>query len=249
MILLVGGIKGGTGKSTIARNLAVFAAQEGRRVCLVDADPQKTITNWVGRRPTEQIGYEFKVMELTSPILTSGRPDPKGIAPRLSSFSRDYDLLIVDCGGKDSGELRSAMLVADGLLTSFSPSPDDVETVSQLLELINKAEISRGRELPALAVTSRASPNPMTRGVGMMRETFGDLADLIPLSPTVVHEREANKRLSLLGLCVADSKESDYKAYWEMRAVYDEIFEGAEDAPAVAPSVDVKAITKLLMKR
>jgi hypothetical protein len=82
-----------------------------------------------------------------------------------------------------------------------------------------------------------------------MRETFGDLVDFIPLSTTVIHEREANKKLSNLGLCVADSKETDYKAYREMRAVYDELFEETDGTYAVVPRVDVKALIKLALKR
>ena len=41
-ILVVGGIKGGIGKSTVAANLAVLAARAGPDVLLIDADPQET---------------------------------------------------------------------------------------------------------------------------------------------------------------------------------------------------------------
>jgi chromosome partitioning protein len=46
-------IKGGSGKSTLATNLAAWLAQCGRRVAMVDYDPQESAMNWLGRRPAE----------------------------------------------------------------------------------------------------------------------------------------------------------------------------------------------------
>jgi chromosome partitioning protein len=45
--------KGGSGKSTLSRNLAVYAAHSGLRVATVDFDKQGTLTNWYQRRPDE----------------------------------------------------------------------------------------------------------------------------------------------------------------------------------------------------
>ena len=50
MIIVVGGIKGGSGKSTIATNLSILRAKEGRDVLLVDADDQETATDFTQLR-------------------------------------------------------------------------------------------------------------------------------------------------------------------------------------------------------
>ena len=50
MIVLIGGEKGGTGKSTLATNLAVCLAHRGRDVLLLDCDPQRSSASWVGVR-------------------------------------------------------------------------------------------------------------------------------------------------------------------------------------------------------
>src|SRR3712207_660745 len=49
--LLVSSPKGGTGKTTASRNLAVLAAQDGLRVAAVDFDPQQSLGHWWSRRP------------------------------------------------------------------------------------------------------------------------------------------------------------------------------------------------------
>jgi chromosome partitioning protein len=50
MILLVGGEKGGSGKSCLAQNIAVFLQQQGQDILLLDADPQGTTTDWAKER-------------------------------------------------------------------------------------------------------------------------------------------------------------------------------------------------------
>jgi chromosome partitioning protein len=53
-VLLLLGMKGGTGKSTVAIHLAVAAAQAGRRVMLVDTDPQATSMAWARMREADE---------------------------------------------------------------------------------------------------------------------------------------------------------------------------------------------------
>ena len=46
MIYMIGGIKGGSGKTTVATNLTVWLSSQGRDVLLVDADDQETATDF-----------------------------------------------------------------------------------------------------------------------------------------------------------------------------------------------------------
>ena len=50
MILLLGGEKGGSGKSCLAQNLAVWIKARGGDVLLLDADPQGTTADWAAER-------------------------------------------------------------------------------------------------------------------------------------------------------------------------------------------------------
>ncbi len=55
MIILVGGEKGGSGKSCLAQNLAVYLQYKNRDILLLDADPQGTTTDWVKERDENSV--------------------------------------------------------------------------------------------------------------------------------------------------------------------------------------------------
>jgi chromosome partitioning protein len=97
--ILVGGEKGGTGKSTVAINLAVEFAKTGQHVLLVDCDKQQTAADFAERR---NVGEREPAL-----IATSVRGSQ--VKTAVADFSRRYDVVIVDSGGQDSIELRSAM--------------------------------------------------------------------------------------------------------------------------------------------
>ena len=55
-IILIGGEKGGTGKTTLAVNIAAARARDGHDVLLVDTDPQGSASYWAAAR--EEAGIE-----------------------------------------------------------------------------------------------------------------------------------------------------------------------------------------------
>ncbi len=104
MILLLGGEKGGTGKSTISVNLAVWLAKEGGDVILVDTDRQRTSSHFVERRNSE------------GGLATVHCAEKYGnVYDTVKDLSKRYEYVLVDAGGRDSEELRTAMVVADKL--------------------------------------------------------------------------------------------------------------------------------------
>ena len=70
MILVLGGEKGGSGKSCIAQNLAVWLQRKGNDVLLLDADPQGTSVDWAREREQNQI---CRIYRLSQPMATFGR--------------------------------------------------------------------------------------------------------------------------------------------------------------------------------
>lgn len=93
MILVVGGIKGGSGKTTIATNLATMRAIEGKKVVLVDADEQRSASDWADQRT--QLG-------ITVPQYLTVSLCGKGLYAQVEKLRPDYDDIIIDVGGRDT---------------------------------------------------------------------------------------------------------------------------------------------------
>lgn len=151
MIILVGGEKGGSGKSCLAQNLAVYLQQKKRDILLLDADPQGTTTDWIKERDENP-----DLINIPS-VQASGN-----IRQVLDDLSRRYQDIVIDAGGQDSEALRSAMTIATHMLLPFRPKRRDLKTlvhVEQLIklakavnpELVTKAVITQCPTLPSQA--------------------------------------------------------------------------------------------------
>nr|CAA38510.1 unknown [Pseudomonas aeruginosa PAO1] len=111
MILLLGGEKGGTGKSCLAQNLAVWIQARGGDVLLLDADPQGTTADWAEERSQQSDLKAIPVVQAQGQIRST-----------LTDLQKRYRQIVVDAGGADSEALRSAMTVATHMLIPFSRS-------------------------------------------------------------------------------------------------------------------------------
>ena len=94
MILVCGGIKGGSGKTTIATNLAAMRAKAGKDVLLVDADEQESATIFTAIRKRDQSQRQ----QYTSIILRESN-----LRSEIDRMRTKYDDVIVDTGGRDTG--------------------------------------------------------------------------------------------------------------------------------------------------
>lgn len=131
MIFLVGGEKGGSGKSCLAQNIAVYFANEKKaNVMLVDCDPQKTTSDWIQAR------HNLTDVEWINCVQLFGK-----IRHELLGFERNYDVVVIDCGGKDSTTLRSALSVASHVLIPMRPKRRDLKTVPHVEELISTCKM------------------------------------------------------------------------------------------------------------
>jgi chromosome partitioning protein len=209
MIVLLGGQKGGTGKSNIAVNLAVYNALKGKSVLLVDGNSkQGTCSNWAERR---------EASELTS---VSCIEKQGTLHKTLLDLSDKYDEIIVDTGGQDSKEFRTSLTAADVLVSPMSPSQSDIETIVYLNDLVDEAK-EYNPELEAKVVFSKVRPHHVKTKIPDNRELINDNTDLKVMG-ALVYLREIYVDASPGGHGVLEL--NDKKAKLEIEALAKEIY-------------------------
>lgn len=125
--ILIGGEKGGTGKSTIATNIAVMASIMGSDVLLLDCDKQSSSAKFIDKRKERGL----------KPSPTCVQIRGKNLRQEISNLSEKYELVIIDAGGQDSPELRSAMACSavSKLYIPLQASEFDLDTIAKMDEL------------------------------------------------------------------------------------------------------------------
>ncbi len=147
MILTIGGIKGGSGKTTLAINIAVARSLEKERVLLVDADDQKSALLWSEQRAN------LKLKNLITVVHLSG----SSIISQINQMTTDYDQVIVDVGGRDTASQRASLLACDIFLTPFRPRSLDVWTLDKLGLLLEESVTIRPN-MKAFSILNQADP-------------------------------------------------------------------------------------------
>ena len=154
MMILVGGEKGGSGKSCLAQNLAVFFARNKKAIVLmVDCDPQRTTSDWIQARNSDPSLPAINCIQLYGKI----RND-------LLSLGQHYDYVIVDCGGQDNLALRAAMSVADHVVIPLRPKRRDLKTVPHMEDMLSTCKMVNPKMIASFVIAQCPSlPNQAKR--------------------------------------------------------------------------------------
>ena len=152
MIITIGSNKGGTGKTTTAINLAVALASNNNDICLVDADFQRSTSNWCQDRLDS--GQKINNITLVEKY--------DNVSSTIEELDKKFDYIIVDVAGRNSREMITSLSVSDILLAPHQASQLDLDTISELQEQITKIK-DLNPSLICYVLHTMANTNPTVR--------------------------------------------------------------------------------------
>lgn len=210
MMILVGGEKGGSGKSCLAQNLAVYFARDKKAIVLmVDCDPQRTTSDWIQARNSDPSLSAINCIQLYGKI----RND-------LLSLKQHYDYVIVDCGGQDNLALRAAMSVAEHAIIPLRPKRRDLKTVEHMEDMLSTCKMVNPKLMASFVITQCPSlPNQAGRileAKDVCRSYGINVLDNVTFSRNIYDDSEEQ------GSSVLEN-EPDGKAAQEIIAIAEEI--------------------------
>jgi chromosome partitioning protein len=216
MIVTVGGIKGGSGKTTIATHLAILRTQDDLDVLLIDADDQET-------------SFDFSILrdeqQETSGKYTYIKLSGKAVRTETIKQAEKYDDIIIDTGGRDTSSQRAAMTIADVFLIPFVPRSFDLWTLQPLSNLVEEIK-TINPNLKVYAFLNRADFRGSDND-----EAIKYIKDCqnIQFLDVCISNRKAFGNAAAEGKAVNEIKNKDLKAVEEIKELYNSVFDCEED--------------------
>ncbi len=186
MITIIGNLKGGTGKSTVAFNLAIWLKIHQGSVTLFDLDPQKTLSDVVDIRDEEGYEPELEVLDDVNALKKSKR--------RKSE-------VIVDVGTSDFAAMKTAIKLADRIITPVPPSQADIWSTQRFIKIIRDIAGGAAKMPPLLGFINRADTHIGVRETDEAEEALDYLKGIERVNLRL-YQRTAYRRSFSEGLAV-----------------------------------------------
>jgi chromosome partitioning protein len=207
MVITICNQKGGTGKSTIAVHLAVCFAMGGQRTLLIDTDPQQSALAWKADRPAA-----------LARVQVIGLPAPN-LHKEIDAFKADYEVILIDGGGRITATARAACAVADFIIIPARPSKPDLLSTKEFLRTVIE-EIRAMRPVAGGILVTQ-----MQAGTVVGKAALDEIHTLgYPVFDTIMHTRVVYQEAMAAGMSVLEYA-GDSKAAQETRALFDEVRE------------------------
>lgn len=199
--------KGGVGKSTVAVSAAAELLARGKRVLLVDADPQRSAYAW------------------SEAARSAGNPAPTTVAMgatmhqsgELDALVGQFDVVLIDAPPSQAEILRSAILSADLAVLPATPSGFDLWALADAIDIVRRAGAIKPEFQAAILVNRR---DPRSKLDANVRESLGESG--LPVLEAMLSNLVAYREAVLTGLGPS-TYAPDSKAATEVRKLVDEL--------------------------
>ncbi len=186
MITVIGNLKGGTGKSTVAFNLAIWLRIHQGAATIFDLDPQKTLTDVADIR--EEEGYEPD-LEVFDDVAA------------LKAWKNKKTEVIVDVGTADFESMKQALKLADRIVVPVPPSQADIWSTQRFIKII-RDERGNAKKMPDMyGFINRADTHRGVRETDEAEEALGYLKSIQRIDLRL-YQRTAYRRSFSEGLAV-----------------------------------------------
>lgn len=183
--------KGGAGKSTMVLAVATTLANQGASVTIIDADPNRPISDWAEGDSTMKLDVVSDVTE-------------SNIRQLINDAAERSQFVFIDLEGTASRLTARAIMRSDLTLIPLGGSALEARQAARAVALVRENEEDIGRELNFALVFNRTNPPPFIRRIE--REIAQQMRENdLPVLHTHLHRREAYnamfmQRLSLFEL-------------------------------------------------
>jgi len=210
MIVVIGGIKGGSGKTTVATNLVVMRAKEGRDVLLIDADEQESSYTFTQVRNESMGDAGYTCIKLTG----------LAVSKETLRLAQKYEDIVIDTGGRDTTSQRAALGIADLAVVPFKPRSLDVWTMGSVNQVIESAA-AVNTKLQAITILNQADAR------GHDNEEAAEILQeggTLKYAGIALGNRKAYSNAAAAGRAVTELAPADPKATAEIQQLYQRVF-------------------------
>lgn len=144
--------KGGVGKTTLAVHVADALTRRKHKTLLVDADPQGSALDWAAARQGEP---RFPVIGLPRP----------SIHKELGAIAQGYEWTVIDGPPRVYEVARSAIMASGAVIIPVQPSPYDVWSANEILELFKESDVYRPDVRRAFVINRKIANTAIGRDV------------------------------------------------------------------------------------
>lgn len=129
-IVAISHSKGGVGKTSVARNIALSQARDGLKILALDCDPQKSLETFFADRAERLDKQE---------LVCVAKSYSKGLAREIKSLSEGFDLVVVDVGGsRDSDVMRQVLIASNAAIVPTRPGQEDLDSLDLFMQVVDE---------------------------------------------------------------------------------------------------------------